>query len=136
MRTIRRLSLAIALLAVCAADRAVAAEAMSIRSADGHFVLRLMGLERFEPTNRLRGFDLRLETADGRPATGASITLSGRRFDAPNPLPTLPRITPATGEGHYRVEGLRFHMPGDWHLVFAIDFAQIHDRAALDIVVK
>jgi hypothetical protein len=123
-------------LLACAAVRPACAEIIAIRSAAGHFIVRVTGLERSQPLHRLHGFELRLETTDGRAAAGASIVLSGRRLDASNPLPTLPRVAPATGEGNYRVEGVRFHMPGDWHLVFDIDFEQVRDRAVLDIMAK
>jgi hypothetical protein len=112
------------------------AQPIALRSDGGHFTLRVTGLDHPERLNLLHGFDLSLATADGSPVSGASIVLAGRRRTSSNPLPTAPRVSPAPGEGNYRVEGLRLHMPGEWHLVFEIEFAHIRDRAALGIAVR
>jgi len=128
-------TMVLAVLALVAGSPALA-QPVTIHSEAGRFTLRISGLARSEPLNRLHGFDLALETADGRPLAGASIALAGRRNTSPNPLPTSPRVAPVADEGRYRVEGLRFHMPGEWRLVFDIEFAQIRDRATLDVAVK
>jgi hypothetical protein len=129
-------TLGLAAAAVTLAALEASAAPVTIRSAGGHFILRVSGIGLPERINHLHGFDLVLTTTDAEPVTGASIVLTGERRFAPNPLPTLPQVRAAPGPGNYRVEGLRFHMAGEWHLVFAIEFAQIHDRAALDVVVK
>jgi hypothetical protein len=118
-----------------AAQSAVAGVRLA-RSEGGHFTLRVTGIAAPERINHLHGFDLALASADGRPVDGASIALSGQRLFAPNPLPTSPQVSPGAGPGNYRAEGLRFHMPGDWHLVFDIEVGQIHDRAILDVAVQ
>lgn len=109
---------------------------MVAKSEGGHFALRVTGIAAPERINHLHGFDLALASADGTPVDGAKITLNGQRLFAPNPLPTSPQVSPAAGQGNYRIEGLRFHMPGDWHLVFDIEFGQVHDRATLDVAVQ
>lgn len=129
-----QLQLLAALVLVCA-DSA-AAQPLQLRSEAGHFTLVISGLANPEPVNHLHGLDLQLQTSDGKPATGATIVIAGMRHDSSNPLPTMPRASPAPGDGNYRLEGLRFHMPGQWHLVLDIECAQIRDRAALDIAVK
>ena len=75
-----------------------------------------------------------LTTADGRPVNDASIVLTGRRRDTNNPLPTMPRVAAVVGGGHYRAEGVRFHMPGEWRLTLTIGVKDVHDTAAIDIV--
>jgi hypothetical protein len=116
--------------------RTAAAESIVIESRGKLFRVRLTGLERMEQTNHLHGFDLLLTTIDGRAAAGATIALTGTRRYSPNPLPTMPQVRPGPADGSYRVEGLRFHMSGEWRLVFAIEFEQIRDRATLDIDVN
>ncbi|MSO67390.1 MAG: hypothetical protein EXQ82_06180 [Pseudolabrys sp.] len=91
--------------------------------------MRLTGIERTEYINHLHGLELSLATAAGRSAAAASIELTGQRRYAPNLLPTSPRVRPGAVDGTYKVEGLRFHMVGEWRLVFAIEFAQIRDHA-------
>jgi hypothetical protein len=118
----------------CAVARPAKAEPLSIRSETGRFTVRISGLGRRERLNYLHGFDFVLMTADGNPASGASIVLTGRRRDTNNSLPTAPRVTAAPGPGHYRAEGLRFHMPGEWRLILTIALKDLRDAAALDIV--
>jgi hypothetical protein len=125
---------ALALL-LCAPAPSLSAQPIVIASEAGHFRVRITGVERVETVNHLHGFELLLTTADGKPATNASISVSGQRQFSINPLPTMPRISPGP-DGSYRGDGLRFHMPGAWHLVFDIQFAQTRDRAVLDIIAK
>jgi len=126
----------LALPLIFAVECSAASEAISIESEGKRFHVRLTGLGRTEQTNHLHGFDLFLATIDDRAVVGASITLTGKRRYSPNPLPTSPQVRPGPADGSYRVEGLRFHMSGEWRLVFAIEFEQIHDRVTLDIDVK
>ncbi len=35
-------------------------------------------------------------------------------------MPTRPRVTADLGEGRYRLDGMRFHMNGDWEIVLEI----------------
>jgi hypothetical protein len=119
-----------------AAAGAQPVEQVVVRSEAGRFRLQFIGLTRPERLNRLHGFDLSLTTTDGRPAAGARIAVSGWRRYAPNPLPTAPQVRPGPMAGHYRVEGLRFHMGGEWKLVLDIEFEQIRDRAVLEIMVQ
>jgi len=136
-RRIRRLKVGLlALILMCAVARPVPAEPIVLRTENGGFSVRLTGIERPERVNHLHGLDLSLTTADGRPAAGASIVVTGQHRYALNPLPTSPRVQPGSQDGAYRLEGLRFHMTGEWHLVLAIEFEQIHDRLSLDIIVK
>jgi hypothetical protein len=133
----RRLVLVLPALAlICALARSGAAEAIALPSAGNFFIVRLAGIGPTEQVNRMHGFDLSLTTVDGRAAGGAAIRLTGLRRYTQSPLPTSPRVSPGPGEGSYRIEGLRFHMPGEWRLVFEIDFEQISDHAAIEIVVK
>jgi hypothetical protein len=114
----------------------VAAQPLSIRSEGGHFSLRVTGIDRPERLNHLHGFEFRLTDAAGKPVNHAMVVLSGRRSDSDSPLPTSPQIMPTAEGGSYRAEGLRFHMPGDWQLIFAIVSGGIRDRAVLNVVVR
>lgn len=49
-------------------------------------------------------------------------------------LPTEPRVTEYLGEGHYRVEGVRFNMGGWWELKFAISAPPGDDTVVFNIV--
>jgi hypothetical protein len=42
----------------------------------------------------------------------------------------------ATGAGRYRAEGLLFHMPGRWQLLFDVDHGGRTDRLSTDIMLE
>jgi YtkA-like len=110
--------------------------ALSVRSEKAHFIVRVSGIDHPERLNHLHGFALQLTDGAGKPVTDAKVELFGRRDDSDSALPTSPQVSPAAGNGRYRVEGLRFHMPGAWQLIFAIDSGGIRDRAVLNIIVR
>jgi hypothetical protein len=120
----------------CLLSRAISAQSVSLYSEARHFSVRVIGLREPEQVNRMHGFGLFLTTADGTPAAGAAVRLTGHRLHAPNSLPTAPRVSPGPEAGAYLVEGLRFHMAGEWRLIFEIESGKIRDSAMLDIVVK
>jgi hypothetical protein len=123
-------------LAAAFGGTALAGERRTAASASGGFTLHIAGLGDPEPLNHMHGLDLVLTGKNGQPIAGADIVLTGQRHYSKTPLPTLPQTMPQASPGLYRVEGVRFHMPGDWRLAFDISFAHIHDRAVLDVVVK
>ena len=89
------------------------------RSADQLVVRYESSLQPVE-INKMHSWLLRVETADGRPVEDATIEVDGGMPEHDHGLPTQPRVTAELGGGSYRVDGLRFHMRGDWELVFTI----------------
>ena len=97
------------------------------RSRDGHFLVR------YEPgidplvINRIHAWTLVVTTADGEPVDDAKLKVTGGMPVHDHGLPTAPRATAAGSGGRYRVDGLRFHMGGDWELIVEIDDGQRRD---------
>ncbi|MGE0035679.1 MAG: hypothetical protein AB7S93_08605 [Xanthobacteraceae bacterium] len=114
----------------------VPAEPIVHRTENNNFSVRLVGLDRPARVNRLYSVDMFLKTADGKPAAGASFVVTGQHRYAFNPLPTSPRVVPGAQDGAYRLEGLRFHIAGQWRLTIIIDSERIHDRYLLGIQAK
>ena len=73
--------------------------------------------------NRIHSWILHIATASGEPVTGADVSVSGGMPEHDHGLPTRPRVTREIGEGDYRLEGMRFHMGGDWEIVVTITTA-------------
>ena len=72
------------------------------------------------PVNQMHQWTLRVETADGKPVTDATITVDGDMPQHGHGLPTRPQVTQNLGNGEYLVEGLRFQMGGWWVMDFNI----------------
>lgn len=109
---------------------AVAAPDESARehtSRGGHF--RLTWASEIEPLaiNRMHRWTIRLTTPDGEPLDNAKIRVTGGMPLHNHGLPSSPRVTEALGDGRYRLAGMRFHMLGEWELVFNVESGQHRD---------
>ena len=69
--------------------------------------------------NRIHSWTLSI-SSDGEPVTGAKLTISGGMPAHDHGMPTRPRVTEELGNGKYRLEGMRFHMGGDWEVSIEI----------------
>jgi YtkA-like len=72
------------------------------------------------PVNQIHSWTIHIETTDGRPVEGATITVDGDMPQHLHGLPTAPQVTQELGGGAYLVEGLKFHMPGWWVVDYTI----------------
>ena len=102
-------------------------------SADGLYRVELRNLPEPVPLNRMHEWIVHVEAADGTPVTGASIAMDGGMPIHDHGLPTAPRVTAELGGGDYRLEGVRFQMPGHWVVELAIDAAPGTDSVAFDL---
>ena len=107
--------------------------ALARTSADGLYRVELRNLPEPVPLNRMHEWVVHVEAADGTPVTGASIAMDGGMPIHDHGLPTAPRVTAELGNGDYRLEGVRFQMPGHWVVELAIDAAPGVDSVAFDL---
>ena len=107
--------------------------ALAATSADGLYRVELRNLPEPVPLNRMHEWVVHVEAADGAPVTGASIEMDGGMPIHDHGLPTAPRVTAELGNGDYRLEGVRFQMPGHWVVELAIDAAPGADSVAFDL---
>ncbi len=70
--------------------------------------------------NQLHAWVLRVTTAAGNPVVGATIEVNGGMPAHDHGLPTRPRVTEELGGGDYRLDGMRFHMAGEWEITLRI----------------
>lgn len=81
---------------------------------------------RFEPQinpitiNKIHYWLLHLRTFNGEAVLNAEIVVAGGMPEHDHGLPTKPLTRPATIEGDYLIEGLRFHMGGRWEIELII----------------
>ncbi len=66
--------------------------------------------------NRMHSWVLHVRDESGKPVEGASIEVEGGMPEHDHGLPTRPRVTASLGNGDYKIDGMRFHMNGQWEI--------------------
>ncbi|MFQ5609181.1 MAG: FixH family protein [Woeseiaceae bacterium] len=99
----------------------------------GHFRLRFRS--ELEPLkiNTIHSWVLFITDNDGNKVDGAAITVAGGMPEHDHGMPTAPRVTAGLGDGRYRVEGMRFHMRGDWEVRIEIDTGSERDGITIEL---
>ncbi len=69
------------------------------------------------------------------PVEGVTVQLQAWAREHEQAMDTTPRIT-ALGPGHFRGEGLLFHLPGRWELYADITADGVTERAQFDLRVR
>ncbi len=85
--------------------------------------------------NRLHSWNIHLETMDGQGVERAEFNVTGGMPIHDHGLPTKPRVTREIGNGDYLLEGVRFHMRGDWELVISVNSAAGSDTVVVELTI-
>ncbi|MNY39209.1 hypothetical protein D3C86_1738840 [compost metagenome] len=88
------------------------------------------------PIAKLHQWTIHLETPDGKPIDGATITVDGDMPQHGHGLPTRPEVTQNLGNGDYRVEGMKFQMGGWWIVNFGITADGKQDKVTFNLMLK
>jgi hypothetical protein len=88
------------------------------------------------PVNQMQSWTLHVETSDGQPVENATIAVDGDMPQHGHGLPTRPQVTRYLGNGDYRVEGLKFHMPGWWVMDFVVTADGQTDQVHFNMLLK
>jgi hypothetical protein len=83
-------------------------------SEEGHFIGSWTSDPAVPPVNLVHEWRLHLETPEGLPVEGATVTVNGDMPAHGHGMPTQPEVTADLGGGDYRVEGMAFQMGGYW----------------------
>jgi hypothetical protein len=97
-----------------------AADAASWTSQRGMFVVSYRSTLEPIQINKLHAWLIHIENAAGEAVVGATIEASGGMPAHNHGLPTRPRVTAELGGGDYRLDGMRFHMAGQWQVTLRI----------------
>lgn len=84
------------------------------------------------PVNTIHTWKLHVETSVGQPVTDAKITVDGGMPAHGHGLPTEPEVTQNLGNGDYLVEGMKFHMQGQWVVTFKITAGDREDTVTFE----
>ncbi len=69
---------------------------------------------------------------EGRPVRDATVTVLGGMPEHDHGFPTTPQVKPL-GDGRYLVEGIKFHMPGDWVVILRIQAGASSDSVRFEL---
>ncbi len=75
-----------------------------------------------------------VKSKEGQPVENAALHVSGGMAEQNLGLPTSPQATGYLGNGRYRIEGVRFSIPGWWQLRLWIFAAAGTDTVVFNIV--
>lgn len=105
-------------------------------SYDGLFQVSWSSDADVPPLNQIHTWTLHIETADGQPVEGATILVDGGMPQHGHGLPTNPQVTEDLGGGDYRLEGMRFQMPGFWEVRFNISANGQDDSITFNLILE
>ena len=88
------------------------------------------------PLGRIHSWIFHVETLDGEYFAPARITVGGGMPQHGHGFTTDPRVTQVLAEGDFLVEGVKFHMSGDWIIRFEVVGAGSSDMASFDVHVE
>jgi hypothetical protein len=86
--------------------------------------------------NQIHSWVLHVETADGHPVEDGQIAVDGDMPQHGHGLPTRPQVTENLGGGDYRLDGMKFHMPGWWIVEFDITAGGKSDHITFNLLLK
>jgi hypothetical protein len=83
--------------------------------------------------NRIDSWEVTVADADGNPVNDARLILSANMPESDHGLPVHPVITRAGFAGLYRVDNMKFDMPGLWAITFDVMAGETPDSVSFYI---
>lgn len=88
------------------------------------------------PINQLHAWTIHVESAEGAAVTGATVAVDGEMPAHAHGMPTRPQMTGDLGGGDYRVDGMKFQMPGHWAVTVTVTSTLGTDSATFDLLLQ
>lgn len=105
-------------------------------SQDGAFRVAFLSDAMPIPINKVHGWRIYVETADGTPVSDAEISIGGDMPEHGHGMPTKPRVAKNLGGGVYEIEGMKFQMPGWWVVNLTISSGGTTDKVNFNLKIK
>jgi len=83
--------------------------------------------------NRIHSWDLTVKNAAGQPVNDAKITVVGDMPEHGHGLPTQPEVSKLGAGGVYRVDGMKFTMPGWWIITVSVMANGVHESVSFNL---
>lgn len=106
--------------ALCLLLTGTAADEASWISQRGLFVVSYESELEPMQINKLHAWWIHIENSAGEAVDGAVVEAIGGMPVHDHGLPTRPRVTAELGGGNYKLDGMRFHMAGQWEITLNI----------------
>lgn len=108
---------------------------VSMASEDGKYQVTLYSNAFPLPMNKIHSWTVKVTTPDGKPVEGATLRIHGGMPAHRHGFPTTPRVKKYLGNGEYRIDGVKFSMPGHWEMRINIkqEDILIRDRTVFEI---
>lgn len=84
--------------------------------------------------NQLHSWVIHIETVNGDIVENAKITVSGGMPDHNHGFPTAPRVTEYLNNGDYRMQGVKFSMPGWWEMRLTVVAKGQSDQLTFNLI--
>jgi hypothetical protein len=104
-------------------------------SAHLHYNVMYESLSGRLPLNKIHSWKLAVKDGKGNAVNNAKISVVGDMPEHGHGLPTNPEISKGSGPGTYRVDGMKFSMPGWWVITFNIKAGDMQDSVSFNIQV-
>ena len=102
----------------------------------GRFKVSYTVSEREEiPLAKFHSWKVHIEEAQSGEPVRAVLAINGDMPRHGHGLPTNPQAT-FLGNGNYRIDGFKFHMPGWWQVVITVSTADRYDRAVFNFILE
>jgi len=83
--------------------------------------------------NRIHSWELTIKDVDGQPVNDAMVTVVGDMPEHGHGLPTEPVVTKIGAGGLYRIDGMKFTMPGWWVVTVSVMANEVHDSVSFNL---
>jgi len=125
----------VAIFALFGGTLAYAADETSWLTRSGYYRISFTSELMPIPINRIHSWTVHVQTADGVPIENATIAVTGGMPAHDHGLPTDPKATCSMGSGNYLLEGVRFHMNGEWELFVTIEANGRRDTVVIPLTI-
>jgi hypothetical protein len=99
----------------------------------GHFRVGIIDAPSPVPVSAMHAWTVTLAGTDGKPLSGARLSVGAAMPQHNHGLLSEPRVRALKSPGQYRVEGIKFHMPGYWEVTFRVEAGGKADRLMLPL---
>ena len=83
--------------------------------------------------NKIHSWEVTVKDSAGQPVNDAVVSLVGDMPEHGHGLPTQPEVTKIGAEGLYRVDGIKFSMPGWWVITISVMAGGTHDNVSFNL---